>query len=107
MKMLRDDDETARERRLWSMIGTRLKIARVAALLSQAALADELGISRARWSMYESGKRPIRMLYLHHFVQLTGVSFEYIHRGDEQQVPPRMRSNMRKARALESVGDGG
>lgn len=105
MKLTRDAREAERERKLWSVIGARLKIARKAALLSQAAMAEKLGISRARWSMYELGKRPIRMIHLHDCRTIMSIDYDYIFDGKEHGVAKDVRSRMRAARQLESVDD--
>lgn len=106
MKLTHDQKITERERKLWSMIGTRLKIARKAALLSQAAMAEKLGISRARWSMYELGKRPIRMIHVIDAMQITTTNWDYVFDGDEGRLDKAVRSRMRAARQLEDA-DGG
>lgn len=105
--MTRDAKEAEREKKLWSMIGARLKIARKATLLSQAEMAKKLGISRARWSMYELGKRPIRAIHLADVVQITSTNYDYIFDGNEHGVAKEVRSRMRQARQLENADDGG
>lgn len=106
MKLTHDKKISERERKLWSMIGTRLKIARKAALLSQAAMAEKLGISRARWSMYELGKRPIRMIHFIDAMQITTTNYDYLFEGDEAGLDKAVRSRMRAARQLDEA-DGG
>jgi transcriptional regulator with XRE-family HTH domain len=105
VKLTRSADTDERERRLWSVIGTRLKIARKASLLSQKAMADKVGISRARWSMYELGKRPIRMIHLNDAIRITAVNWQFVMTGDEADVAKEVRSRMRAARQLEAAGD--
>jgi len=107
MKLMQTTKEMEREQRLWSQVGARLKIARKASLLSQAEMAKKLGISRARWSMYELGKRPIRMTTLKDAVELTSVTWGFVIYGDELDVAKDVRSRMRQARQLEYLGDGG
>jgi len=107
VKLTRSKSETAREREMWSIIGTRLRIARKAALLSQAAMAQKLGISRARWSMYELGKRPIRMIHLDDAIRITAVDWQFVMQGDERGVAKEVRSRMRQARQLSSVEENG
>lgn len=105
MKLTRDKTTKERERQLWSLIGTRLKIARQAKLLSQAAMAEKLGISRARWSMYELGKRPIRMLHLDDAINELDVDIQFVWTGREHGVAKDVRSRLRKARQLEGMSD--
>jgi transcriptional regulator with XRE-family HTH domain len=106
VKLQRTDAVTQRERRLWSVIGARLKIARKAALLSQVAMAEKLGISRARWSMYELGKRPIRTIHLVDAVEITTIDWAFVFDGDEKGLDSEVRSRMRAARQLERAGSG-
>jgi DNA-binding XRE family transcriptional regulator len=106
VKLTHDQKISERERKLWSMIGTRLKIARKAALLSQAAMAEKLGISRARWSMYELGKRPIRMIHVFEANAILTTNWDYLFEGDEARLDKAVRSRMRAARQLEEA-DGG
>jgi transcriptional regulator with XRE-family HTH domain len=105
VKLTRDKSTAERERRLWSMIGSRLKIARKAALLSQAAMAEKLGISRARWSMYETGKRPIRIIHLDDAIKITMINWDFVMSGEERGVAKDVRSRMRAARQLAQVDE--
>jgi len=106
VKLTRNRRDQEREQELWALIGTRLRIARKAALLSQAAMAEKLGISRARWSMYERGRRPIRMIHLDDCIKITAVSWSFVMEGNEHDVAKDVRSRMRAARQLEGDDNG-
>jgi len=51
-----------------------MEAARVNAGLTQAALAEKMGVSRATVIDWESGKREIKTAYLYMFCRLTGFS---------------------------------
>lgn len=56
-----------------AFVGTRIALRRVAAGLSQTALAESLGISFQQVQKYESGTNRISASRLHHVARVLGV----------------------------------
>lgn len=60
------------------MIGTRLRAARNSKSLTQAALADAMGISQPAYFQYESGKRVPNAQMIVKLCNTLGVSADYL-----------------------------
>lgn len=54
--------------------GITLAAARVNSDLTQAELADRMGVSRATVNEWETGKREMKPAYLYMFCGITGIS---------------------------------
>lgn len=75
-------------------------------MLSQEAMAQKLGVSRQRWSMYELGKRPVRTIHLVDACIITATNFDYLLGGDERGVARDVRSRMRQLRQHHGADNG-
>lgn len=93
-------DERARISR---EVGQRLKLARETASCTQAAIAKALGISRGRWSMYESGKRTFDVFLAFQFCDLTECDFDFVYRGDVRDANKELRRKAEVEKIPKSV----
>lgn len=72
-------------------IGRRLRAVRLALDYGdQNAMAQRMGISRNRYNNWEVGIGPIPVDQAIVFCRVTGVSLDYIYRGDASGLPMRI-----------------
>lgn len=80
MKKKRDPDWLA-------ALASRIFLSREALGIKPVDLAKELGISPARWSHYETGKRPLDIEIAVKFCTRYGLTLDWLYRGMPQGLP--------------------
>ena len=75
----------------------RLRIARVANNLTQAAIARELGITRGRWSQYEKGQRLLNWQLAGQVAVICEVDANYILFGYDFDIEKDVRGRLKMA----------
>ena len=72
------------------IIGPRLRRLREHIGLSQAKMAESLGITQPQWSQYESGSRKLTIEVAGTIATRYSVTLDWMYRGDPSGLPLRL-----------------
>ena len=84
-------------------IGQRLKLVREALKMSQTALCRLAGISPQAWNNAETGDNLLTVLNAEKLCRVTGITMDWIYRGQIRSEVPRILLEEIQKRQLESV----
>lgn len=82
-------------------ISDRLRLLRLSTGLKQAPFCRLVGLSTSQWNNYERGRERIAIDPAIKVCKATGISLDFIFRGDRQHLPYKIAIDLQKAEQKE------